>query len=164
MVVRLLTADELVEMYEPNAPCASLSTSGLSASSGRVGWGPIRRCPVRRPHRSAAPTRWPTTTGSSPATANTASGLVRGLSLERTLLYWMGHEQGNYMPEDVNIFSVAVPIATQIPHATGAAWASKLQGRRRPSSATSVTGPRQRATSTRAELRRRLRHAERVLL
>ncbi|WP_226039652.1 pyruvate dehydrogenase (acetyl-transferring) E1 component subunit alpha [Natrinema sp. DC36] len=55
-------------------------------------------------------------------------GLVRGLSLERTLLYWMGHEQGNYMPEDVNIFSVAVPIATQIPHATGAAWASKLKG------------------------------------
>ncbi len=54
-------------------------------------------------------------------------GLVRGLSLERTLLYWMGHEQGNYVPTDVNIFSVAVPIATQIPHATGAAWASKLR-------------------------------------
>ncbi|RKD94035.1 pyruvate dehydrogenase (acetyl-transferring) E1 component subunit alpha [Halopiger aswanensis] len=56
-----------------------------------------------------------------------AVGLVRGLSLERTLLYWMGHEQGNYVPEDVNMFSVAVPIATQIPHATGAAWASKLK-------------------------------------
>ncbi|QSX00477.1 pyruvate dehydrogenase (acetyl-transferring) E1 component subunit alpha [Haloterrigena alkaliphila] len=55
-------------------------------------------------------------------------GLVRGMSLERTLLYWMGHEQGNYIPEDVNMFSVAVPIATQIPHATGAAWASKLKG------------------------------------
>ncbi|GAB3678283.1 pyruvate dehydrogenase (acetyl-transferring) E1 component subunit alpha [Halopiger thermotolerans] len=57
-----------------------------------------------------------------------AVGLVRGLTLERTLLYWMGHEQGNYVPEDVNMFSVAVPIATQIPHATGAAWASKLKG------------------------------------
>ncbi|RQG94099.1 pyruvate dehydrogenase (acetyl-transferring) E1 component subunit alpha [Natrarchaeobius chitinivorans] len=55
------------------------------------------------------------------------AGLVRGLSLERTLLYWMGHERGNYVPEDVNIFSVAVPIATQIPHAVGAAWASKLR-------------------------------------
>ncbi|ELY45273.1 pyruvate dehydrogenase (acetyl-transferring) E1 component subunit alpha [Natronorubrum sulfidifaciens] len=54
-------------------------------------------------------------------------GLVRGLSLERTLLYWMGHEQGNHIPEDANIFTVAVPIATQIPHATGAAWASKLR-------------------------------------
>jgi pyruvate dehydrogenase E1 component alpha subunit len=58
-------------------------------------------------------------------------GLVRGLSLERTLLYWMGHEQGNYVPEDVNMFSVAVPIATQIPHATGAAWASKLRDENR---------------------------------
>ncbi|ELZ02253.1 pyruvate dehydrogenase (acetyl-transferring) E1 component subunit alpha [Natrialba chahannaoensis JCM 10990] len=55
------------------------------------------------------------------------AGLVRGLSLERTLLYWMGHEQGNEIPEDANIFTVAVPIATQIPHATGAAWASKLK-------------------------------------
>ncbi|MFC4548879.1 MULTISPECIES: pyruvate dehydrogenase (acetyl-transferring) E1 component subunit alpha [Halorussus] len=56
------------------------------------------------------------------------AALVRGLSLERTLLYWMGHEQGNAIPEDANIFTVAVPIATQIPHATGAAWASKLKG------------------------------------
>ncbi|WP_090386011.1 pyruvate dehydrogenase (acetyl-transferring) E1 component subunit alpha [Natronobacterium texcoconense] len=54
-------------------------------------------------------------------------GLVRGLSLKRTLLYWMGHERGNQIPEDANIFTVAVPIATQIPHATGAAWASKLK-------------------------------------
>ncbi|MFP8953245.1 pyruvate dehydrogenase (acetyl-transferring) E1 component subunit alpha [Natrialbaceae archaeon A-arb3/5] len=58
-------------------------------------------------------------------------GLVRGLSLERTLLYWMGHERGNYIPEDVNLFSVAVPIATQIPHAVGAAWASTLQDERK---------------------------------
>nr|WP_160049108.1 pyruvate dehydrogenase (acetyl-transferring) E1 component subunit alpha [Natrialba sp. INN-245] len=58
-------------------------------------------------------------------------GLVRGLTLERTLLYWMGHERGNYIPEDVNIFSVAVPIATQIPHAVGAAWAAKLRDERK---------------------------------
>jgi pyruvate dehydrogenase E1 component alpha subunit len=56
------------------------------------------------------------------------AGVVRGLSLKRTLLYWMGHEQGNAVPEDANIFTVAVPIATQIPHATGASWASKLKG------------------------------------
>jgi len=56
------------------------------------------------------------------------ASLVRGLSLKQTLLYWMGHEQGNAVPEDANIFTVAVPIATQIPHATGASWASKLKG------------------------------------
>jgi pyruvate dehydrogenase E1 component alpha subunit len=56
------------------------------------------------------------------------AALVRGMSLKRTLLYWMGHERGNQIPDDANIFTVAVPIATQIPHATGAAWASKLKG------------------------------------
>ena len=56
------------------------------------------------------------------------AGMVRGLSLKQTLLYWMGHEQGNAIPDDTNIFTVAVPIATQIPHATGASWASKLKG------------------------------------
>jgi pyruvate dehydrogenase E1 component alpha subunit len=56
------------------------------------------------------------------------AALVRGLELKQTLLYWMGHEEGNETPPDSNLFTVAVPIATQIPHATGAAWASKLKG------------------------------------
>lgn len=56
------------------------------------------------------------------------AALVRGLPLKQTLLYWMGHEAGNATPEGVNVFPVAVPIASQVPHATGAAWASKLRG------------------------------------
>ncbi|WP_122088007.1 pyruvate dehydrogenase (acetyl-transferring) E1 component subunit alpha [Halalkalicoccus subterraneus] len=56
------------------------------------------------------------------------AGLVRGLSLEQTLLYWMGHEDGNAIAEGTNIFTVAVPIASQIPHAVGYAWAAKLKG------------------------------------
>jgi pyruvate dehydrogenase E1 component alpha subunit len=55
------------------------------------------------------------------------AGLVRGLPLKDTLLYWMGDERGNEIPEDENIFTVAVPIASQLPHATGMAWASKLK-------------------------------------
>ncbi|SDL88225.1 pyruvate dehydrogenase E1 component alpha subunit [Halogranum gelatinilyticum] len=54
--------------------------------------------------------------------------VVRGVPLTQTLLYWMGHEDGNRMAEGVNVFPVAVPISTQILHATGAAWASKLKG------------------------------------
>ncbi|KOX95239.1 pyruvate dehydrogenase (acetyl-transferring) E1 component subunit alpha [Haloarcula rubripromontorii] len=53
---------------------------------------------------------------------------VKGWPLSDDLLYWMGSESGNSPPEDVQAFSFAVPIATQIPHATGAAWASKLKG------------------------------------
>ena len=55
-------------------------------------------------------------------------GYVMGWPLEKILLYWMGSEEGNVAPEDINMFTTAVPIATQIPHATGAAWASKLKG------------------------------------
>ena len=53
---------------------------------------------------------------------------IRGWTLSNTLLYWMGNERGNSPPADVNVFSLAVPIATQIPHGTGAAWAAKLRG------------------------------------
>jgi pyruvate dehydrogenase E1 component alpha subunit len=55
------------------------------------------------------------------------AAVVRGLGLRDTLLYWMGDEHGNKIPEDSNIFTVAVPIASQIPHATGISWAHKLQ-------------------------------------
>ena len=56
------------------------------------------------------------------------AALVHGHPLKRTLLYWMGHERGNLVPEGVNLFPVAVPIATQVLHATGAAWATRLRG------------------------------------
>jgi len=52
---------------------------------------------------------------------------IRGVPLERVLLYWMGTERGSRMPEGANVFTPAVPIATQIPHAVGAAWASTLR-------------------------------------
>ena len=55
------------------------------------------------------------------------AAMVRGLPLEQTLLYWMGDERGSLVPEDANVFTPAVPIASQIPHATGMAWADKLR-------------------------------------
>ncbi|MDY6779682.1 MAG: thiamine pyrophosphate-dependent enzyme, partial [Halobacteria archaeon] len=56
---------------------------------------------------------------------------VRGVDPDQVLLYWMGDERGNAVPEDVNLFTVSVPIATHIPHATGMAWASKLKDENR---------------------------------
>ncbi|MFB6168090.1 MAG: pyruvate dehydrogenase (acetyl-transferring) E1 component subunit alpha [Haloferacaceae archaeon] len=52
---------------------------------------------------------------------------IHGVPLERTLRYWMGDERGNRR-EGENVFPVAVPIATQVPHAVGAAWAAKSRG------------------------------------
>ncbi len=49
---------------------------------------------------------------------------IRGIPLDQILLYWMGDARGNEVPADSNYFTPSVPIATQIPHATGAAWAA----------------------------------------
>jgi pyruvate dehydrogenase E1 component alpha subunit len=53
---------------------------------------------------------------------------AHGWPLDQILLYWMGSEAGNDPPEGVAAFTLSVPIATQLPHATGAAWAEKLKG------------------------------------
>ena len=55
------------------------------------------------------------------------SAYIHGWPLRDIMLYWMGSEKGNVAPAEVNAFTIAVPIATQIPHATGAAWASSLK-------------------------------------
>ncbi|WP_339105576.1 pyruvate dehydrogenase (acetyl-transferring) E1 component subunit alpha [Haloterrigena salinisoli] len=122
-----LSADELVEMYEQMRLVRHFDERAVSLQrQGRMGTYPPLSGQEGSQIGSAhalAEDDWV-----FPSYREHGVGLVRGLSLERTLLYWMGHERGNYIPEDVNMFSVAVPIATQIPHATGAAWASKLKG------------------------------------
>jgi pyruvate dehydrogenase E1 component alpha subunit len=52
---------------------------------------------------------------------------VRGFAPEY-LRYWMGDERGNEWLPERNVFPVNISIASHIPHATGMAWASKLQG------------------------------------
>ncbi|MGZ4111864.1 MAG: pyruvate dehydrogenase (acetyl-transferring) E1 component subunit alpha [Tumebacillaceae bacterium] len=54
--------------------------------------------------------------------------MVHGLPMTTIFMYWNGRPEGCMAPEGVNIFPIAVPIATQLPHAVGAAWASKLRG------------------------------------
>lgn len=53
---------------------------------------------------------------------------LRGVELERVMRYWMGDPRGARIPDDVNSLTIAVPIATQILHATGMAWAARLKG------------------------------------
>lgn len=53
--------------------------------------------------------------------------LIAGVPLHQVLLYWMGRVEGNQYPEGVRVLPPAVPIATHLPHAVGAAWAAKLR-------------------------------------
>ncbi|MFC7370090.1 pyruvate dehydrogenase (acetyl-transferring) E1 component subunit alpha [Fictibacillus iocasae] len=51
-----------------------------------------------------------------------------GHSLKNLFLYWKGRQEGCVPPDGVHIFPPAVPIASQLLHATGAAWAEKMKG------------------------------------
>jgi len=54
--------------------------------------------------------------------------VVRGQRWVDVLTYWGGSEEGNRVPDDVNNFTISIPIATQVLHAMGAAWAGKMRG------------------------------------
>lgn len=53
--------------------------------------------------------------------------LTKGAPLESIFLYWFGNEIGMKMPEHVRVLPVSVPIASQLQHATGLAYAAKYQ-------------------------------------
>ncbi|WP_235853552.1 pyruvate dehydrogenase (acetyl-transferring) E1 component subunit alpha [Halosimplex salinum] len=53
--------------------------------------------------------------------------VVRGIEPEY-LLYWKGHEVGNEWLASRNVFPMNISIASHLPHATGMAWAARLQG------------------------------------
>lgn len=54
--------------------------------------------------------------------------LTFGANMARTYLYWNGRVEGCVPEEGKNIFPPAVPIATQLPHAAGAAMAEQKKG------------------------------------
>lgn len=57
--------------------------------------------------------------------------VARGYPMWMLYRYWAGDERGMSAPEGMNIFPMSVPVGTQIPHATGAAWAMKLKGHKK---------------------------------
>ena len=48
--------------------------------------------------------------------------------MEMLYQYWGGDQRGMEIPEKTNLFTVAIPVASQIPHAVGFAWGAKLKG------------------------------------
>jgi len=57
-----------------------------------------------------------------------AASITFGHSLKTIFLYWNGRVEGCVPPDERKIFPPAVPIATQLLHATGAALAEKWKG------------------------------------
>lgn len=63
-----------------------------------------------------------------PAFRELGAWLVKEVPLKNIYLYWYGNEWGSYMPEGVNMLPVAIPIASQMQHATGIAMANNIKG------------------------------------
>ena len=53
--------------------------------------------------------------------------ITLGLPLKNYYLYWMGYEEGMHIPSDLNIFTLAVPVASQLPHAVGVGMAVNIR-------------------------------------
>lgn len=66
-----------------------------------------------------------------PSYRDHAAQLQRGVSMAESLLYWGGDERGNDFSVPRQDFPICVPIATQVCHAAGCAYAFKLRGEAR---------------------------------
>jgi pyruvate dehydrogenase E1 component alpha subunit len=63
-----------------------------------------------------------------PSYRESAIGLLRGMPVETVLSWWRGHPAGWWDPREYGVASIAVPIATHVPHAVGFAWGKRLLG------------------------------------
>ncbi len=62
-----------------------------------------------------------------PSFRENAVMLIRGMPLENFYMVFMGNEQGNNMPKNVNVFPISVPVGSQVLHAAGVAWGAKIK-------------------------------------
>ncbi len=63
-----------------------------------------------------------------PSYRESAIGLLRGMPPSTVLSWWRGHPTGWWSPREYGVASLCVPIATQVPHAAGFAWGTRLRG------------------------------------
>jgi pyruvate dehydrogenase E1 component alpha subunit len=62
-----------------------------------------------------------------PSFRETAAELWRGRSLENIIIANNGLNEGGIMPDTSKDFPISIPVASQIPHAVGLAWAAKYR-------------------------------------
>lgn len=58
------------------------------------------------------------------------SYITLGLPLSSYYLYWMGNEEGMHIPSHLNIFPLAIPVASHLPHAVGTGMAAMIKGKK----------------------------------
>jgi pyruvate dehydrogenase E1 component alpha subunit len=63
-----------------------------------------------------------------PSYRESAIGLLRGIRASTVYSWWRGHPAGWWNPAEFRVASIAVPIASHVPHAAGLAWGKRLRG------------------------------------
>lgn len=63
-----------------------------------------------------------------PSFRETAAAVWRGMALEDDLAYCAGLEEGIKIAPEAHDLPLCIPVASQLPHAVGLAWALRLQG------------------------------------
>lgn len=63
-----------------------------------------------------------------PTYRDTGAALTYGLPMAQTIAYWRTSPHGWAMPKGLKVLPFYIPIATQYPHAVGAALAERMQG------------------------------------
>ncbi|MDX1622962.1 MAG: pyruvate dehydrogenase (acetyl-transferring) E1 component subunit alpha [Gemmatimonadota bacterium] len=63
-----------------------------------------------------------------PSFRETAAAVWRGIPLEGLLLYNAGYNEGGEVPEGKHDLPIAIPVASQIPHAVGIAYGAAYEG------------------------------------
>ena len=121
-----LSNDEIKSIYELMILARTFDDMALNLQrEGRIG----TYAPIRGQEASQVASAY--ALGDSdwffPGFRENASYITRGYPIEMLYEYWGGDERGDQIPQNFNAFTMAVPVGTQIPHAVGFAWASKLK-------------------------------------
>ncbi|MCA9290672.1 MAG: pyruvate dehydrogenase (acetyl-transferring) E1 component subunit alpha [Phycisphaerales bacterium] len=123
----LIPDKDVVKLYEHMCVCRHLDEVAFKLQrSGRMGTYPENRGQEATSLGAAyvlKPQDWLVT-----CYRENAGLFWRGLPMESILLHWMGDERGNAIPAGLNVTPIAIPIGTQMLHATGLGWSMKYRG------------------------------------
>jgi pyruvate dehydrogenase E1 component alpha subunit len=126
---KALRPDKIRDLYKQMLICREFDRKSINLQrQGRMGtYAPIEGQEACQVGSAAAMNQedWV-----FPAFREQAVFLSRGIPMHAVFLYFMGSEEGNRVPEGVNVFPISVCVATQIPIATG--FAMGLQKKKKP--------------------------------
>ena len=122
-----LTDDQVKQLYELMVLTRRFDELALKLQrEGRIGTYPSSR--GQEATQVASAYALEATDWLFPAFREAGAYITRGWPMEMQYQYWAGDERGSKLPENSRIFTISIPVGTQVPHAVGFAWAAKLRG------------------------------------